>query len=117
MNPDGRPSKPALSPDEQVAVVALLSRGSYKGSGLRAAANLVSALRKAHEASTPKVKAKRTVSARWVERQLAKCGIDASAAKLGIAQRRAKARRNSRVADDSGPRVSSSTSPEGKLTQ
>lgn len=40
-----RPTKPSLTDEETVLVVALLRRGTYKGSGLRAAANMVSALR------------------------------------------------------------------------
>jgi hypothetical protein len=113
MNPEGRPAKPGLSDDEFVAVDALLRRGSYKGSGLRAAANLVSALRGAPTASTPKAKAKRTVSPRWLGRQLEKRGKNASAAKLAIVQRRAKARRNSSVADYTGTRIGREIPPGG----
>lgn len=113
VNLKGREPKPDLSADEKAAVLALLSRGSYKGAGLRAGANLVSALRKAHEASTPKARAKRTVSARWLGRQLDKCGVDASAAKLAIAQRRAQARRNSQVAVYPGTRITRDENQEG----
>lgn len=104
----GAEPKPDLTPEERQAVFGLLQRGTYRGSGLRAAAALVSSLRGADKALTDRAKAKRSVSPRWVKRQLAKCGIDASAALMGIAQRRAKVRRTEPEASHSATRTTRS---------
>jgi len=99
-----KPKEP-MSDSEFEAVKGLFQTGRYRGGGMRAAANLVSALRGANEAMTPKAKARRTVSARWVGRELEKRGKIPSAAKLQILKRQAIARRNSEVAGYSGSRI------------
>jgi len=100
-----RPPKPDLTDEELRAWEGMIARGTYRGTGLRAGANLVSALRGAHEASTPKAKAKRTVSARWLERQLVKRGITPSAAKLRFAKIRGRVRRTEKATAYTGPRI------------
>lgn len=68
----GRPSKPALTDDEALHASVILGEGrGAKGTGMRAAAWTVSVRRGAATAHDPTTRRKLTVSARWLERELA----------------------------------------------
>lgn len=105
MSGKGAEAKMPLTEGELKVALAVLQRGTYKHSGMRSAAAAISALRGAHEAVTPKAKRKRTVSARWLGRQLTECGVDVSAALIRIQQRRSKARRTERPTVYGGTRI------------
>lgn len=84
-----RPRKPPLTPAEVQVALAVLAPGPIKGHGMRSAATAVSRERGAHLASTRQARRAREVSARWLERELARlgvCGNTSTAAKVAGGQ-------------------------------
>ena len=104
----GRPAKDELT-DEEVELALGILNGDGRGTGMRSAATAVSRHRKAHLAATSAVREQRTVSARWLERQLTKRGKMPSAAKVAARRSKPSVRRTGQVTDNPGPRIA----PEG----